>query len=68
MERKKLAFCNKKPKIEYFEGEILDKFLLTEIDFSTKIKIIEEILFSVYYIHSNGFYYHFNKLNNRFHI
>ena len=44
--------------LEYIEGQSLDKFISSEkeIDFNTKIKMIEEILFSVYYIHSNGYY------------
>ena len=44
--------------LEYIEGETLYDFILNgkEINFNTKIKIILEILFSIYYIHSNGFY------------
>ncbi|KAK8897368.1 hypothetical protein M9Y10_015312 [Tritrichomonas musculus] len=44
--------------LEYVQGERLDTFLLSEkeISFNTKIKIIEQILLSVYYVHSNGFY------------
>ena len=44
--------------LEYIEGENLDDFIIRNkfVDFSTKIKIIIEILFAVYYAHSNGFY------------
>ena len=43
---------------EYVEGESLFNFILSEKEFgfNIKIKIIEEILFSVYYVNSNGFY------------
>ena len=61
--------------LEYVEGKTLNDFFKKRIVFNLKIKIIEEILFSVYYIHSNGFFFerfearkHYYRLKQRCNI
>ncbi|KAK8892543.1 hypothetical protein M9Y10_029776 [Tritrichomonas musculus] len=51
--------------LEYIEGETLFKFIQNnKIELATKIKIILEILLSVYFIHSNGFFLRDIKWDN----